>query len=363
MNVTSVRHLAGSSALMAAATVLVTTNVAMSHFQNYPDTFAWMVLVTVAARTAGSVTATLQTSVDGTTYVSTTSTTGAISANGVSYIRGTSIPRYARIQLVPSGGPAFDGTVALTLRFGRPDDGEDFAPGLNDLPTGAGANRVLDNANMVAQITTILGNGLEFNGGLLRVKLPAASGITRDVTGIYVTPDPADGTIAVNAGGVRVAAASITPAHLNAALYTTDAFEATVALTKAQILALKATPIKVVDAPGAGKMIEVINWRMFKAAGAYDAPTAAGDDFGLLNNATSNTTRLEATGFLNAGAGQRFANGVGSAVDAVLGIDASVFDNQPLNIANIGANEFTDGGGTGSATVTVKVRYRILDIA
>jgi len=390
MKPTVCKHLCGNTALRAAAALPAQVDLALG-IEGNPDLTHWALVIVVAVRTVGQVTCNLrESSNNGTTYANTDITSGAIVANGTTILRAYQpFTRYLQLRLVPAGG--FDGTVSVAFRYMGLDEGESLAPAYSELPTsqdlGDGPGVLVDVQDLPASIGNVLDphGGLQTNLGLVRIKLPVASGLDRDVAGvgslgvllapnpclvlaaggIAVLPDPAD-ALQVSGVGLQVKPASITPAMLNAGLYTTDAFEATLALTKAQILALRATPIQVVAAPGVGKMIEVVNWRMFKAAGAYDVPAGAGDDFGLIANIGAPveiTSRIEATAFINAAAQQRFAPGVGVALGAVMALDAALRDNQVVAIQNMGAAEFTDAGGTGSATITVKVRYRILDIA
>ncbi len=84
-------------------------------------------------------------------------------------------------------------------------------------------------------------------------------------------------------------------------------------ISSAQLLALNATPISVVPAPGAGLILVPILWGVTKAAGTAYAGVAAGEDLVLKFTDGSGVvaaTPIETTGFLDQTTLQtRYANG------------------------------------------------------
>jgi len=130
------------------------------------------------------------------------------------------------------------------------------------------------------------------------------------------------------------------------ALYTT------LELTNAQILALNATPITAIAAPGAGKVIEIV-----KVVGVHDYATAAfggiaeGEDLNLCytNGSGAVLASLETTGWLDATADE-LAFGL-MAKPATL-INAAV-------VAHVNTGEIITGGGT----IDLHIWYRVHTVA
>lgn len=83
-------------------------------------------------------------------------------------------------------------------------------------------------------------------------------------------------------------------------------------ITSAQLLALNATPIEVVPAPGSGYINLIRNWTIVKPAGTAYAGIAAGEDLALKYTDGSGAiaaTTIESTGFLDQATAQtRSAN-------------------------------------------------------
>lgn len=142
---------------------------------------------------------------------------------------------------------------------------------------------------------------------------------------------------------------SVTSAKLDVAIVQ----YAEVSLTNAQILAIRATPIEMVAAPGAGKVLEFISASLFfDYTGAYTEST---DDLVFRYTDGSGVQLSEvvdATGFLDATAD--------TAVNAVHKADAVVAktgcDNKAIVLHNIGNGEY--GGGNAANAVRVKIAYR-----
>lgn len=91
-------------------------------------------------------------------------------------------------------------------------------------------------------------------------------------------------------------------------------------ITSAQLLALNATPIEVVAAPGSGRFIQVEKWMAYKPAGTAYAGIAAGEDLVLKYTDGSGVqvaSPIETTGFLDQATAQTtWATTKGSADNA-----------------------------------------------
>lgn len=129
-----------------------------------------------------------------------------------------------------------------------------------------------------------------------------------------------------------------------------------VALTNAQILALRATPITVIAAPGAGKFIEFVSGILiFNRTAAY---TETADNLRLryVNGSGSFASQeIEATGFVDA-AGNAIINILPNAINSIITAGGEL-SNALICIHNVGGDEF--GGGDAANTITVSVAYRV----
>lgn|SRR5574341_554601 len=131
--------------------------------------------------------------------------------------------------------------------------------------------------------------------------------------------------------------------------------ESTTVLTNAQVVALRATPVTVVAAPGAGKFAEFVSALLvFNRTAAYTA--GAGDDLAFRFNNTTGTVvaTAEATGFLTA-AGDAVTFATPSAAPNVTA--AGELSNGSIVLHNSGVAEF--GAGNAANTVKVVVTYRV----
>lgn len=125
-------------------------------------------------------------------------------------------------------------------------------------------------------------------------------------------------------------------------------------LTNTNMLALRATPITVVSAPGTGKILEFISaCLIFDYVGAY---TETADNMAIRYDTTTGvivSDAIEATGFVDATADTiTFAR---KAVDGIVAATAGV--NKALVLHNTGDGEY--GGGNAANAVRIKVSYRI----
>lgn len=129
-----------------------------------------------------------------------------------------------------------------------------------------------------------------------------------------------------------------------------------VALTNAEILALRASPKTLVAAPGAGKYLEFIGATMFfDRAGAY---TESADNLAIRFTDGSGTVvseTIETTGFVDAASDAVMP--VQPAASAVQLTAACV--NKALVLHNTGDGEF--GGGNAANEIIVEISYRVHD--
>lgn len=148
-------------------------------------------------------------------------------------------------------------------------------------------------------------------------------------------------------GTNEIADAAVTAAKLDENLRQ----RAVVQLTNAQVLAVRATPITLVAAPGANKAIVVEEVHMVcdAAAGAY---TETADNLAIEYSGGTDILTVETTGFLDqAAVGARWARPAIALTTPVA--------NEAVQISNNGDGEF--GGGNAANTLSVEVIYRVVD--
>lgn len=151
-------------------------------------------------------------------------------------------------------------------------------------------------------------------------------------------------------GAAALAAGSIVSAAMNETLVKI----ATVALTNANVLALRATPITIVSAPGAGKVLELISITLyFDYTAAY---TETADNLAVRYTDGSGvivSQAIETTGFLDATA-DTMTNGLPK-IDAIAAKTGC--ENKALVLHNTGDGEF--GGGNAANVINVRTVYRV----
>lgn len=129
---------------------------------------------------------------------------------------------------------------------------------------------------------------------------------------------------------------------------------AEVSLTNAEFKAIRATPITLVAAPGAGKMIEFLSAEIFfDYTGAY---TESADNMAIKytnGSGTAVSETIEATGFVDATADTAIK--VAPATSAA--IAKTAMENKALVLHNTGDGEY--GGGNAANAIRVKVAYRV----
>ena len=163
-------------------------------------------------------------------------------------------------------------------------------------------------------------------------------------------------------GNAQIRALSVGTAEIQTAAVTSPKLDATtiqyaeVTVSSAQLLAIRATPIVMVAAPGAGKFVEFLSAVLlldFNAA-AY-VITAGADDlaFKYINGAgVTASTAIDTAGFLDQVADRAVHSRPNAAPPPWT---AAQIVNQALVLHNVGANEFT----VGDSPVRVKIAYRV----
>jgi hypothetical protein len=123
-----------------------------------------------------------------------------------------------------------------------------------------------------------------------------------------------------------------------------------VALSSAQILALSATPVSLIPAPGAGKIVIVdsILFKMVRTATAYANGGAL--EFRYTDGSGAKVTADVAAALVTTG-------GAGTAYAHVAGIEASI---TPVANAAIIVTNATAPYISGTGTAQVSIRYRIV---
>lgn len=185
---------------------------------------------------------------------------------------------------------------------------------------------IAKDANVMVSMTDENDNALIAKG--LAANLPTGAGYALGCT--YTATDTGAGYRNVGTSTVASFVASSVPIVVN--------------LSSAQILALNATPVTLIPAPGAGKLIIVrgITFKMVTTATAYANGGAL--EFRYTNASGAKVTADIAAGVVTAGAGTSYT--------AVAGVTTSLTGvvNSPIVIDNATAAFIT---GTGTAVITL----------
>lgn len=152
-------------------------------------------------------------------------------------------------------------------------------------------------------------------------------------------------TVTKSSSGVQIAATSSSFAVQ----------EVAVTVTSSELLNLFSTPKQLVAAPGAGKMINVLNYTLRYSYGTADYVNASGGALylriGTTAAATGSNVISLVTGFASALLGP-----VGSINNLTARQNMSDLENAPLQLAKV-SGALTDGDGT----LQIRVRYMIVD--
>jgi hypothetical protein len=206
-------------------------------------------------------------------------------------------------------------------------------PYFSPLPAGAAVVVADDLATVNANLGSV--------PGMWRTEVEPDSGDTTPVAGPLATADLAD--------------ASVTSTKIDPSVVQTVVID----LTNAQIKAMKATPVTLVAAPGAGKALVPIECLVYLKYGGTNAFTAnVGENLAVKRVGGANQL---------IGGVQAFIQGAASAVNNLVPANAAqasvtdsktLSDNIALQIANIGAVEIA-GNAANNNTMRVVLTYRV----
>ncbi len=201
----------------------------------------------------------------------------------------------------------------------------------------------------------------DYTSGTITATLADASG---DVQRKWENSDGVD-VLAITDEGITTPKATVTD------LVTTNVNNAAgdnllqyvdVVVSAAQILALNATPIEIVAAPGASKVLMFHNAVLFLDynSAAY-AGIAAGEDLNIRYEDASGqgVAFIEATGFLDAtNDAYRIAYPVSAAGGAISSANPTAHVNEPL-VLHMATGEIT----TGNSPLAIRVYYSVVDLS
>lgn len=131
----------------------------------------------------------------------------------------------------------------------------------------------------------------------------------------------------------------------------------TVIITNAQIKALRAAPINLVGASGAGYFNQFIS-AVIKLNAGTEALTESGDNLVIqYDGGQDASAAIETTGFIDQ------TSDMIAVIPAatIAAVAAASVENDALELFNIGDGEI-GGNATGDATLTVNITYRILEL-
>ena len=275
----------------------------------------------------------------------------------------------------PSGISANTTTQTLTLAFGSItlNDGTIVSP-LNTnakvtVGTGAGADTVTpsavsDNTPQVYQSTTFTAATYANSHGTGDLVSSATIGLQE---ALNYAGAAAGGTVIVDAEWTKLGGttAMVNAATLPSGVQIVDnrsgftsisstVLTKTVTIANAAMLTLHSAPVKLIDAPGSGDIIEVTNLAinfLFSVA----APTGGGNlTAGYDTTAAVAATGAIASSLVTGAAANTFASTYGA---AAAGASSAVI-NKGLYLIAAGA-DFTNGAG-GAGSMVVTVNYRVL---
>jgi hypothetical protein len=136
----------------------------------------------------------------------------------------------------------------------------------------------------------------------------------------------------------------------------------TLAITNAQAKALRATPLTIVNAPGAGKIINPVSCTVGLIYGGTNAFTSAINDVLGLKYKDGTTASLftgAVQGFIQATTNSLSLMVPAVAAGSTVNITKANADNQPLVVHNITASEIAGNAGADN-TLLVTLTYQIL---
>jgi len=202
---------------------------------------------------------------------------------------------------------------------------------------------------------------LAANGGISNT-LPSGDIIVGNASNVATARAMSGDATISNTGVLTIGAGAVTGSKIanNAVDYAQLALDvaatATVALTAAQINGMYATPVQLLAAPGAGKLIIIDSmlWDIAFVSAQYAAGGAIAAQYGnTIHGAGPAASGTLAAASLNGVAASGFLSNAGSA--GLLNVAASASENTAVYLSNATA-AFT----TGDSTVNLYIRYRVV---
>jgi hypothetical protein len=142
----------------------------------------------------------------------------------------------------------------------------------------------------------------------------------------------------------------------------TGGLEATGTIASAAVLTLNATPVELIAAPGAGKVVVVEEVQLFLDYGSADYVAAAGEDLDITYASGSEIMQIDSdNGFLTASADSHLiakttvydADAATTANGLIYGGNANKAVNLTILVGEV---------ATGDSDLKYKVKYRIVDL-
>lgn len=131
-----------------------------------------------------------------------------------------------------------------------------------------------------------------------------------------------------------------------------------VSITQAQLVLLRATPVELVPAPGAGKVIDFLAAHIQLVYGGTGNNTESTANLGIKYTDGSGVQvneTVEATGFID----QTVSTNTSARKKLDPIVTAAGSTNKALVLHNLGAGEYGVTGGTPTSTLKVKVIYAV----
>lgn len=241
-------------------------------------------------------------------------------------------------------------TAAQAFKVSKAAAGTAFAQLVCDAALANGSSAVLRSSIILSGMNT---NGKTINDPLYLDTTAGAGTYTAPVRDVQIVGFVR--TVSATDGKIEFCPGMVPP--LKSSLVAPDLIQLKeVALTNAQMLALRATPITLVAAPAAGYVNQLIEGRLYMHGVA--GYTETDDNLAIRYKDGSGivVADIEATGFVDQTAD--ISTSVQPKADAIA--TKAQCDAQPLVLHNSGDGEY--GGGNAGNTMKVRLTYRVVPV-